>query len=334
MRLDSSQRERCREVMKRLDAIWQADDKHQALAQAMAGAVSGAATVVYDWGPGDDVRVVGHTFDFDVRQSPWVRRNLGRSYRAYDPRDPVNAPNGFMLGTELARRWPVSWHALRDHFLTTHRLRDQLRAIVFERGQFLAYCGLFAHDDRAQFHAGEAAVLNALLPALRDRLLVLRAWRSGDGQLTTLDRVLDAFDEPAFLLSEHGTVVHANRSARAVHRSLPSWLRSCTKAEPPSHMLRRVSLEIGGALMILAVERSSRVDPNDSVRANWAVRWGLAPQLARVAALVMAGQTDREIALRVGLSYATVRTYVARIYARVGVSSRVELLRAATGESP
>ena len=38
--------------------------------------------------------------------------------------------------------------------------------------------------------------------------------------------------------------------------------------------------------------------------------------------------TDREIADKSGRSYNTVRTYVRRLYARYGVSNRMQLLRA------
>lgn len=54
----------------------------------------------------------------------------------------------------------------------------------------------------------------------------------------------------------------------------------------------------------------------------------LPPSLARVADEIARGLTDKEIAQTLGMSVATVRTYVQRIYARLGVHSRVELARA------
>lgn len=63
----------------------------------------------------------------------------------------------------------------------------------------------------------------------------------------------------------------------------------------------------------------------------WAARWRLAPRHARVAALVMRGLSDKEIARETGLSFTTVRTYVKAVLRAAGVHNRVELLRAALG---
>jgi DNA-binding CsgD family transcriptional regulator len=42
----------------------------------------------------------------------------------------------------------------------------------------------------------------------------------------------------------------------------------------------------------------------------------LPPRLARIASLVIDGQTDKQISQRVGLTFSTVRTYVRQIYRR------------------
>jgi hypothetical protein len=49
--------------------------------------------------------------------------------------------------------------------------------------------------------------------------------------------------------------------------------------------------------------------------------------LACVADAIVKGLSDLEIAEHLGMPYATVRTYIRRIYARLGVHSRVELAR-------
>jgi len=52
----------------------------------------------------------------------------------------------------------------------------------------------------------------------------------------------------------------------------------------------------------------------------------LPPRLARVAALLTAGYSDKDIAASTGLTFATVRTYVREVYVRLGVHRRVDLL--------
>lgn len=48
-----------------------------------------------------------------------------------------------------------------------------------------------------------------------------------------------------------------------------------------------------------------------------------------VAALVVRGCPDKEIAARLRISYPTVRTHLQRIYAKLGVTNRIGLMRAA-----
>jgi DNA-binding NarL/FixJ family response regulator len=53
----------------------------------------------------------------------------------------------------------------------------------------------------------------------------------------------------------------------------------------------------------------------------------LPPSLARVADHVVRGASDKEIATELGASISTIRTYVRRIYERLGVRSRVQLAK-------
>jgi DNA-binding NarL/FixJ family response regulator len=52
----------------------------------------------------------------------------------------------------------------------------------------------------------------------------------------------------------------------------------------------------------------------------------LSPQQARIVSLLMEGMTDKEIAAEMDLKFSTVRTYMDRIFLRLGVDDRVELV--------
>jgi DNA-binding CsgD family transcriptional regulator len=59
--------------------------------------------------------------------------------------------------------------------------------------------------------------------------------------------------------------------------------------------------------------------------ADWLA--GLSPRQRQVAALVARGCSDKEIAERLAISYATVRTHVQRVYFKLGINGRVALTR-------
>ena len=54
---------------------------------------------------------------------------------------------------------------------------------------------------------------------------------------------------------------------------------------------------------------------------------GLAPREAEVLKCVLEDQRERDIALTLGLSFHTVRTYLKRLRVKLGVSSRVQLVK-------
>ena len=53
---------------------------------------------------------------------------------------------------------------------------------------------------------------------------------------------------------------------------------------------------------------------------------GLSPQQARIVELILRNQQDKAIAASMKLSVATVRTYLRRIFDRVGVEDRLSLI--------
>jgi DNA-binding CsgD family transcriptional regulator len=69
---------------------------------------------------------------------------------------------------------------------------------------------------------------------------------------------------------------------------------------------------------------------SDGVHAALA-RTALSPREREVVALLVAGRPTREIAARTGLTVATIHTYLKRIYPKLGVHSRVELVARLAG---
>ena len=62
---------------------------------------------------------------------------------------------------------------------------------------------------------------------------------------------------------------------------------------------------------------------------EWSVisrRLGLGGRMGEIARRLMDAKADKQIATELGVSVSTVRTYLARLFRRVGVDGRVELI--------
>lgn len=119
--------------------------------------------------------------------------------------------------------------------------------------------------------------------------------------------IIEALDAPAALCDPRGRVRHTNAAGRAT----VGWRDAPTT--------RRVALRVGGRdATLLVADRPV----GDRARAP---AWPLPPSLARVATLAATGMPDAAIAASTGLAHSTVRTYVTRIYERLGVVGRAAL---------
>ncbi len=133
--------------------------------------------------------------------------------------------------------------------------------------------------------------------------------------LPALAPLLDLFDEAAYLMRGTGEVVFANTAARSEHGPNPAWLAK-----------------------VLSPENCEEITPCRTARVSWerdlyvvipvpATLADLPPSLRQVAERLLEGLSDKEIASALDIPLATVRTYVARIFRRLDVHSRSELVR-------
>lgn len=135
----------------------------------------------------------------------------------------------------------------------------------------------------------------------------------------------------AFALADaHGNLLYlGGRLAAVIHKACPGWDGSTlpeeivtASAHAPSAMAlggHGLSLQPCGELVALALDRGSR-------------QGGLPPRERSVAMLYAQGHSYKVIARMLGLSPATVRTYLRSAYLQLGVSNKIELgsaLRAA-----
>lgn len=173
---------------------------------------------------------------------------------------------------------------------------------------------------------------------------------AGTSVPAALQAMVDGIAQPARLTGLDGPGDYCNEAAAQLASLAQSdgnargSSPSCSAASPgPSPPLggSRIVLTFEGRRFELVVARDqadSGVNGSFAAIADaevtaapsspWARRWRLSPRHARVAACVMQGLSDKQIAQQLSLSVSTVRTYVRDLYARVGVHRRVGLVRA------
>jgi DNA-binding NarL/FixJ family response regulator len=136
-----------------------------------------------------------------------------------------------------------------------------------------------------------------------------------------LAELLQGYRHPAAATDERGAVVYMN----------PAAVNEVDQASDPASTDAQ-------DWPSLAVFRAPDGQTFMLRRPAWAVdalppALALPPRLAKIAALVIDGLTDKQISQRVGLTFRTVRTYVHQIYRRMSVHSRVGLVHASRAKS-
>jgi DNA-binding NarL/FixJ family response regulator len=300
-------------------AAWQSEDFNGAFVAGLKRLIPGTEVAIHDWLDGRP-RGLAYTLPAPIEASPWVAEGLASRLRTYEPQRPHRTDMMAVVGIQIARSHPDAWKSFSRHFLRFYGLRDQLRILLYDGKHRTYYCGLFARRDRADFAAEDAETLERLRTVLADHLVLRRVFDETPHAVDTVVRVLDAFDEPAFVVSESGAVIHANAAARRRYVAMPEELRVVARSPDSTHAFaRHVRLELGARPIHLVVERTA-AHPG-------ALDIDLPPRLARIARALLEGGSEREVAARTGLTHATVRTYVRQLYRKLGVRSRVELAR-------
>lgn len=221
---------------------------------------------------------------------------------------------------EVFRGRPEALEMFRSEFLGRHGLWRQLRVALFQGDRFLGFAGVYRPRDGREFGERDLDMLSALVPSLHGVLGVARLFHGRVLDDTGIQAVIEALERPAFLTTPLGAVVLANGPARGLYPKPPAFLGSLDQlsrwAAPPAsvHPIRSAGVDLRLVL--------PKATPEPSILS-------LPPSLRRVAELLAAGQSDKEIASQLELPLTTTRTYVHRAMARLGVSNRRQLMAAA-----
>lgn len=258
--------------------------------------------------------------------TPWIAG--GKIYQGIRPSRLTSTPNRVVHPHVLESSFPEHYALFRRCFLDPLDLTEQLRVHLIHGGHHLAHVGLLYQRGGRPFQDQDVQALQALIPTMLHLIPLRLAVEAHFTSATGLDVVLESLPTPAFLVSEDGWILLANRTARGLWQSWPEWLPrghgDWQDSLPPWVHPTLVRFRDGQHAWLLCPDLG-KIEPDQAHHTPWAREWRLPPRLATVARLVAHGRSDKEIATELGLSWSTVRTYVHQVLTHAEVHSRGEL---------
>jgi len=194
-------------------------------------------------------------------------------------------------------------------------------------------------EKRPEFGRRETALLDTILPHFRNALLNARALRTASGVEGFWTQLLDNMSVGLFLFDEAGRLLYLNEGARKVERELAPHEYSLF-CDYVCSGVKDSRLRTGWGPFSLSVLRT--ISPRDS-RPVTAVmvhppvskpigaellrsKYNLTPRETEICILVYKGLKDEEIADALGVAFTTVRTHLKRLFAKLDVTNRSELV--------
>jgi DNA-binding CsgD family transcriptional regulator len=202
---------------------------------------------------------------------------------------------------------------------------DQLRVLACEEQTLLAWVGAYREEP---FTPRERLILQAVTPALRERLLLEQRMENGPLARAALDASLEALVRPAVIIDGRGHVHFANSLARAALETDASALRerllASLRGESLAYAISPLSVA-GAVAYALAIEAAAPRDPALLVR-EAQQRWGLTPRETQTLGLLAEGLSNRAISGQLACAERTVEVHVANVLSKSNCDSRAQLI--------
>ena len=263
----------------------------------------------------------------------------------FDPKSLVTTTHRAYLATELypeSERKNLAYykdHSVDDGFVHT------LLVFLHEGGVLFGLCGLERREADGPFTDADKAVAESLAPfivagarslnqydELTKEASALRALGKLSGALFVVDRdrkkVVWAIDR------DHG--IEWTEDVEPIHDQLVSAAETALEAKARGDALptppRLPSGTVTGVAKIdhdpvFGGARCAVVRVEPTQKQNAPAMEGLSKREREIARLLVAGYSGVNVAAIAGLSENTVRTYVRRLYGKLGVSNRADLVR-------
>jgi DNA-binding CsgD family transcriptional regulator len=247
--------------------------------------------------------------------------------RYVPPFDYAAAPRrhreAFLDELEVFGLEPLSTDFFQRYFAPIE-IQHQLRALIFDGHRFLGLLAFGRRPKTAAFTKRDRAAATAMLPQLRRALVQAEREDArvpeGPGDLVIDDR---------------GEVLMASASGQAwlALPGIPAELRRLSQRPPTAGVVPVHFAQAAARVTVMRAgdTRHLLVHLKPSMQA--ALRPHLTPRQRSLASLLLAGHSLPDAADALGIGRETAKEHVRRMYLVLGVSSRLELLRALEGMS-
>ncbi len=202
---------------------------------------------------------------------------------------------------------------------------DQLRALACDGPVLLAWVGGLRHRP---FTEEERRIFTDLLPFVRRALGLHR--RLADAGLASADiaRVLEAVAAPAFIARPDGSVDHANAAGCVlVERSAADALarvRDAVAGHDSASLVGRLDAAGPSARFVVILRDDEAV--LEARLAEAKRQWGVTAREAAVLRLVVGGDANKEIALKLACHEGTVERHLTSLLRKARCDSRSRLI--------
>ncbi|MFH1112695.1 MAG: LuxR C-terminal-related transcriptional regulator [Pseudomonadota bacterium] len=272
-----------------------------------------------------------------------TRANLNRYdtyYHSHDPITPLlQKRRRATLVCEVMPQEELEKTEFFNDFLMRDGLHHGVNVYAYDGDLNIGDLRIWRAKHRPDFGSYEAALLDAILPHFTNALRNVLAIQAAHGIANFWSQLLDHSDIALFLFDESGDLVYRNGNAKAIGDALsePAYSglygRVCSLARMTASdtqwgpylmsVLPVLSPHDSRPLRAVMVHRST---PRKFDAAFLRTEHHLSPREAEISLLMFKGLTDQEIGTVLGISFHTVRTHLKRVFAKVGATTRSELL--------
>jgi len=325
-------------VLDELSYLWCSQDPFVYTSRAIARLVPGSVAYYFTWNDGCEkpFEILGESETTKGVEVDWVKSGLVVALRPFDPSTTCPFANQVYDVKFIETMDSECYHLYRELGMNQLGFGSEVEAILYRADEYIACLGCARAIGDRRIADYEISRLAQTLPNLIEALNARRAVRTSSLRPGNVTLIADAIDAPAFIATTSGIVVHANRKAVAAYPEYPNWMKACCSEKPGSkrpRWVKRVPIRLGEMSFWLLLPEKLVTDPKRAPLTPWARRWNLQPGHARVAALLMQGLSDKQIADRLGLEFSTVRACVKELFVLARVHSRQELASAALKNS-